>query len=216
MGRRAPAVALAAALLGSAGPAAAHHLGVILPRDDAITASFKRMKVFLEQRRADLLRKEFAAEPAVLRRMAEADARYRTGLKADTERALAAGDVDGTERALVRLFCLIAREKVTETLGRLARPDLTVARKSDQGIKLMAAAWRYYNLVDFRVSAAAPKISSGARVAFDEGEAYLGKSAKGLKAFDEGKARDALTRFQDLMTEFLALPAPPPAEARRP
>ena len=52
-----------AALLGLgllAGVAGAHHLGVYVPRDDQITASFKRMKVFLEQRRADLLRKEFA------------------------------------------------------------------------------------------------------------------------------------------------------------
>ncbi len=93
--RRAAAGLLAACLLAlGAAAAQAHHLGVYLPKDDEITASFKRMKVFLEQRRADLLRKEFTEDRWVERRMAEVDARYGSVLVADMNKALAAGSID--------------------------------------------------------------------------------------------------------------------------
>ncbi len=205
-----------AAVLGLGGAAGAHHLGVYLPKDDEITASFKRMKVFLEKRRADLLQREFAEDRWVQRRMAEVDARYASTLMADMERALAAQNIADAERTLVRLFCFVSSEKVQEAAARLARADLPAGQKAEQGVKLLAAAWRYYNLVDFRVSGYAPAVASGAKVAFENAEYYLGKSSKGQAAFDEPKARDAMGKFQDLMAEFLAMPAPSGAEARRP
>lgn len=217
MRRAVAACALAcAAVLGIPGGGAAHHLGVYVPKDDEITASFKRMKVFLEQRRPDLLQTEFAGDRWVQRRMAEVDVRYRSALVADMERALAAGSIPDAERTLVRFFCFISREKVQEALDRVARADLSARQKEDQGVKLLAAAWRYYNLVDFRVSEAAPKVAAAAKVVFEDAEYYLGKSAKGRQAFDEAKALGALQKFRDLMTEFLATPAPASAEARRP
>ncbi len=209
-------VVACAAILGSAAVGGAHHLGVYLPKDDEITASFKRMKVFLEKGRADLLRKEFAEDRWVQRRMAEVDARYRSTLLGDMERALAAGSLPDAERALVRFFCFVSREKVQEVLDRLARANLSARQKAAQGEKLLGAAWRYYNLVDFRVSGFAPAVATGAKVTFEDAEYYLGKSSKGQAAFDEAKARDALQKFRDLMSEFLAMSAPARAEARRP
>lgn len=215
---RAPvlAVGICLALLGLRASGEAHHLGVYVPKDDEITASFKRMKVFLEQRRPDLLKKEFAEDRWVQRRMSEVDARYRSTLVADMERSLAAASIPDAELTLVRFFCFVAREKVQETLDRVARPGLSASRKEDQGVKLLAVAWRYYNLVDFRVSNYAPTVASAAKVAFEDAEYYLGKSSKGRQAFDEAKAREALSRFKDLMTEFLAGPLPGGTEARRP
>lgn len=207
---------LAAALAAPGAVVEAHHLGVYVPRDDEITASFKRMKVFLEQRRPDLLRKEFTENRWVQRRMAEADARYGAGLVRDLDRALAAGSIPDAERALVRFFCLLAREKVQDALDRLGDGRLSAPQKSDQGVKLLAASWRYYNLVDFRVGNAAPKVSAAAKVAFEDGEYYLGASSKGRQAYDEAKARAALVRFRDLMTEFLEPSARSRAEVRRP
>jgi hypothetical protein len=214
--RRAATWGLAASLLAAAAAAEAHHLGVYVPRDNEITASFKRMKVFLEQRRPDLLRKEFEEDTWVRRRMAMLDQRYGATLVADMERALAARDISGAERTLVRFFCFISREKVQDVLERLDEKGLSPRRKSDQGIKLLAAAWRYYNLVDFRVGEFMPQVSTAAKVVFEEAEYYLGASSQGRQAYDEAKAREALTKFRDLMARFLAAPAPPAAEARRP
>lgn len=205
-----------AAVLGLAGVGHGHHLGVYVPQDDEITASYKRLKVFLEKRRADLAEREFEEDGWVRRRMAEVDAGYRATLVVDMKRALAAGDVLDAHRALVRFFCFIAREKAQEALDRLGSAGLSIEQKSDQGVKLLAAGWRYYNLVDFRVVRAAPKIATEAKVVFENAEYYLGKSSKGLQAFDEAKTREALTRFRDLMTEFLGLPAPAGPEAHRP
>ena len=215
MRRRAAAWGLAASLLAPAAAAEAHHLGVYVPRDDEITASFKRMKVFLEQRRADLLQKEFDEDTWVRRRMAEVDGRYRVTLVADMQEGLAAKDIPAAERTLVRFFCFIAREKVQEALERLGRHGLSPRQKSDQGVKLLAAAWRYYNLVDFRVGNAAPKVATAAKVAFEEGEYYLGASSKGRQVYDESKAGEALRQFRDLMSKFLEESAPARAEARR-
>jgi hypothetical protein len=209
--------ALACAVaLGAAGAGQAHHLGVYTPKDDEITASFRRMKVFLEHGRADLLRREFAQDRWVQRRMAEVDARYQATLVADMDRALAAGSIPDADRTIVRFFCFISREKVQEALDRLARPDLSARQKEDQGLKLLAAAWRYYNLVDFRVGNLAPPVSTAAKVVFEEGEFYLGASSKGRRAYDEAKAREALSKFRDLMTDFLDATGPAKAEARRP
>ncbi len=103
-----------------------------------------------------------------------------------------------------------------DALDRLGNARLSPRQKGDQGVKLLAAAWRYYNLVDFRVGNAAPRVAAGAKVAIEDGEYYLGASSKGRKVYDEAKAREALVRFGDLMTEFLAPGAPARAEARRP
>ena len=214
--RGAAGVLAVAAFLLLAGPGEAHHLGAYVPKDDEITASFKRMKVFLEKRRADLLQQEYADDRSVHRRMAKVDARHQATLVENMERALAAKNVPDIDRTLVRFFCFVAREKTQEALDRLNRAALSARRKGDQGIKLLAAAWRYYNLVDFRVSSLAPKVSTTARVAFEDAEYYLGKSSKGRAAFDEARARSALTRFRDLMTEFLGAPPLTGAEARRP
>ncbi len=214
--RGAAGVLAVAAFLLLAGLGEAHHLGVYVPKDDEITTSFKRMKVFLEKSRADLLQQEYADDRSVRRRMAEVDARHQATLVEDMERALAARNVPDVDRTLVRFFCFVAREKTQEALDRLNQTALSARRKSDQGIKLLAASWRYYNLVDFRVSSRAPKVATAARVAFEDAEYFLGKSSKGQKAFDESKARSALTRFRDLMTEFLGTPPPTGAEARRP
>lgn len=217
--RAAPrAVGLAAAALAAllVGPAEAHHLGAYVPRDDEITASFKRMKVYLEKGRADLLGKEFVEDQGIRRRMLEADRRQRTSLAGDMEKALAARDLPGAERTLVRFFCLLAREKAEEALERLGRGGLSARQKGDQGVKLLAAAWRYYNLVDFRVGSYAPRVPGAAKVVFEDAEYYLGKSSRGQAAFDEPMARGALTRFRDLMTECLGALLPAGAEARRP
>jgi hypothetical protein len=218
---------VAALLLGLVADAHGHHLGVYVPKDDEVTASFKRMKIFLEGQRADLLRMEFSGDGSLRRRMAEVDARYNATLTRDMERALYAESILAVERILVRFFCFVSREKVQEALDRLAdgRPDpegerrgfvaalldllglgpptFSVQQKADQAVKLLAAAWRYYNLIDFRVGQMAPHIATAAKVTFEDGEYYLGKSAKGWEAFDEAKAREALTRFRDLMTGFL-------------
>lgn len=207
---------LAACLAAGAVAAHAHHLGTYVPKDDEITASFKRMKVFLEQRRADLLRKEFTEDRWVQRRMAEVDAGYGSTLVADMETALAAGSVDDAEQSLVRYFCFVAREKAQDALHRLGDARLTPRQRGDQGMKLLAAAWRYYNLVDFRVGNAAPRVATAAKVAFEDAEYYLGASSKGRQVYDEARAREALTRFRDLMTEFLGAAGPSPAVARRP
>jgi len=56
---RVASVLALAAIVGAVGPAAAHHVGVFVPRDDDITKNFKEIKFAVEARRFDLALKLF-------------------------------------------------------------------------------------------------------------------------------------------------------------
>lgn len=60
------------------------------------------------------------------------------------------------------------------TRARTHRPDLPPERRREQARKLINAAWRYYNLADFAVSAQDARTGVGLRMGFEDAQTYLG------------------------------------------
>jgi hypothetical protein len=214
--RLASALLAAAVLATPGGPAAAHHLGVIVPRDDEVTLVFKRIQGFLKERRFDLATKECEATP-LGRRLAEVSGPGAPDVRAELRAALARRDAAGTELALARFFLVLLRGLLGEALGRVNDGGLAERTKADQSLKLLAAGWRYYNLVDYTLYQRDVKAALRVRLAFEDAEAALGGSRAQQARFDEAAARLALERFRALASEILEGTAPAAgAEGKRP
>jgi hypothetical protein len=195
---------LAAAVLATllaAGPAAAHHVGVYVPRDNAISANFKEIKFALQAGKPDVARRLF--ERGALR--PELQARAATlppGLEAGTVAALRAGDAPEAERHLMIFFSALARDLARLAERQLADPDVPAARRLSAAPRFLEAIWRYYNLIDFAVSTRAGQTSVAIRLAFDEAESYL----TGARA-DVDRLRAPLRRIAELLAELIDAPA---------
>lgn len=63
-----PALPVLLALSVAAGPAGAHHLGAIVPRDDEVTLRFKRIRSLIKEARFDLAARECEDTPLGRRR----------------------------------------------------------------------------------------------------------------------------------------------------
>ncbi len=202
------ALLAAVALAALAAPAGAHHLGTIVPRDDEVTVVFKRVRGLLKEGRFDLAARECEGTP-LGRRLAEASGRGGgPDVRAEALAALARRDAPGMEQALMRFFLVVVRGLVGEALGRVNDGGLAERVKADQAIKLLAAGWRYYNLVDYTLYRHAAKAALRVRLAFEDAEFALGGSRSQQARYDGAAARLALEKFQALLAEVLDVTAP--------
>jgi len=169
------------------GPAAAHHVGTYVARDNEISANFKQLKFAIQARRFDVAGRLFEAGALRTELRARA-AGLPAGLESTIREGLRAQDAARAERGLMIFFVALARDLATDADRRLARPAAREARLA-AGRKFLEAVWRYYNLVDFAVSQHDPKAAVAVRLAFDDAEGYAGASAAPAAAADPGAAR---------------------------
>src|SRR3989442_34934 len=161
-------------------PAAAHHVGAYVPKDNAVTTNFKQVKFSVQARKFDVALRLF--ETGALRaEMRPHAATLPAGLEDGTRAALAAGDGPEVERRLMIFFAALSRDLALEADRRIARADATADTRVATGRKFLEAIWRYYNLVDFAVASRDNKASVALRLAFDEAETYA-KPATGRTA----------------------------------
>ncbi|HEY7677636.1 MAG TPA: hypothetical protein VIG69_11220 [Candidatus Methylomirabilis sp.] len=198
---------LAIALLAIAAPLEAHHLGVIVPRDDEVTVAFKRVRGLVKEGRFDLASRECEAVP-LGPRLAEASRGGPPDVRGEVRGALARRDAPGTELALLRFFLVVVRDLAGEALRRVNDPGLAERAQAEQALKLLAAGWRYYNLVDYTLYQREAKAALRARLAFEDIEFALGGSKSRQARYDAAAARLALEKFRALLGEILAAPAP--------
>jgi hypothetical protein len=198
---------LAAALLVTAAPLEAHHLGAIVPRDDEVTVAYKRVRGLLKEGRFDLAARECEGTPLGLR-LAEASRGGPPDVRGEVMDALARRDAPGTERALLRFFLVVVRNLGGEALRRVNDPGLAQRAQAEQALKLLAAGWRYYNLVDYTLYQRDVKAALRVRLAFEDAEFALGGSRAPQARYDGTAARRALEKFQALLAEILAATAP--------
>jgi len=163
---------LAAVLVAlSAAPAAGHHVGAYVPRDNDISTNFKQMKFAIQARKLDVALRLFDAG-ALRAEMQVQAARLPEGLEASTRAALVAGDGPRAERGLVIFFAVLVRDLSLDAERRLAETSESAAARAAAGQKFLEAIWRYYNLIDFAVGQYDPKAAVAVRLAFDEAEGY--------------------------------------------
>lgn len=205
------ALLVAVGLVALSGPGGAHHLGVIVPRDDEVTVAYKRIRSFLREGRFDLAARECEATP-LGRRLAEVTRREALDLEGEVRAAIARRDAAGTELSLMRFFLAVLQGLLGEALARVNDLGLPAAARSDQALKLLAAGWRYYNLMDYTLYQQDVKGALRIRLAFEDAEFALGGSRARQARYDEPAARRTLGSFRALVSEVLAATAPAGAQ----
>ena len=194
------------ALVTISTPAAAHHVGSYVPRDNAVTTNFKQVKFSVQAKKYDVALRLFD-DGALRTEMRAHAATLPPGLEDGTRTALAAGDGPEVERRLMIFFAALARNLALEADRQLAQADASAETRAATGRKFLEAIWRYYNLVDFAMSQYDPKAAVAVRLAVDEAEGY----AQGVPAAAGGTVapgpRPATTR---------AVAAPDPEKMREP
>ena len=198
---------LAIALLAISAPLEAHHLGAIVPRDDEVTVAYKRVRGLLKEGWFDLAARECEGAP-LGRRLAEASRPGAPDVRGEVMAALARRDAPGTELALLRFFLVVVRDLAGEALRRVNDGALAERARADQALKLLAAAWRYYNLVDYTLYQRNVKAALRARLAFEDAEFALGGTKSRQARYDGTAARRALEQFLALLAEVLDATAP--------
>jgi hypothetical protein len=201
--KRALAIVAGVLLSGSlSGPAGAHHVGAFTPKDDELTKNFKDIKYASQAGRFDVALKLFDAG-AVHATMERFEADLPRGLEDGLRAALKADDLGGVESRLARFLAFLTRERVRTALARLRESRGSPADRRERARKLLDAAWRYYNLVDFAISKSDPKASVTVRMAFEDAQTFLGgtkgdltgaTSRNATSTSTPGKARDPLSR----------------------
>ncbi len=158
-------------VLLAAAPAAGHHVGAYVPRDNEISANFKQLKFSIQARKFDVAARLFETG-AIRVEMRERAGRIPPGLEEATRGALVAADGPRAERSLMVFFAALIRDLALEADRRLADTREPAPTRVATGLKLLEAIWRYYNLVDFTVGQYDPKAAVAVRLAFDEAEGY--------------------------------------------
>jgi hypothetical protein len=169
-------VGIALAALLAAAPAAAHHVGAYVPRDNDVSASFKQVKYAMQERKFAVAARLYEAGPlrAALRARA---ASLPRGLDESIRAALAAGDGAEAERGLMVFFAALARDLAVEADRQLADAQLPAQARVAASGKFVEAIWRYYNLVDFAVSQRHPTLATAVRLAVDDAEGLARRAA---------------------------------------
>src|SRR2546425_12783823 len=163
---------LAVIVTAVASPAAAHHVGAYVPKDNAVTTNFKQVKFSVQAKKFDVALRLF--ETGALRAEMRAHAAtLPAGLEDGTRAALAASEGAEVERRLMIFFAALARDLALEADRRLAEAGGTAESRAATGRKFLEAIWRYYNLVDFAVAPRDNKTSVAARLPFHEAGAYV-------------------------------------------
>jgi hypothetical protein len=183
-------------------PAAAHHVGSYVPRDNAITTNFKQIKFSVQASRFDVALQLFE-QGAVRAEMRAQAATLPPGLEDGTRAALRASDGPEAERRLMIFFAALARDLAVEADRRLGEPGVTPETRAATGRKFLEAIWRYYNLVDFAVAMRDNKSSVAVRLAFDEAEGYVKPATGGAAPDDPAKARQPIQRIAQVLSTLI-------------
>jgi hypothetical protein len=195
-------LAMLAALGAVATPAAAHHVGAYVPKDNAVTTNFKQVKFSVQAKKYDVALRLFD-EGALRAEMRAHAATLPPGLEDGTRAALAAGDGPEVERRLMIFFAALSRDLAVEADRQLARPDATADTRVATGRKFLEAIWRYYNLVDFAVATRDNKASVAVRLAFAEAESYVKPAAGGAAPPDPLGIREPLRRIAQVLSTLI-------------
>lgn len=193
-------------------PAAAHHVGVFIPKDDDITRNLKEIRFAAQAERPALAVKLFD-EGIVHTTMEKEEKRLPRGLEDSLRAALRRQDMPGTELRLAIFLAFLARERLGDARTRIQRPDLPPERRREQARKLINAAWRYYNLADFVITAQDARKGVALRIGFEDAQTYLGgmmvdpmwAAAAATKPADpdEGKAATVLDGMVRVLAQFV-------------
>jgi hypothetical protein len=195
--------ALATVMLATiTSPAAAHHVGSYVPRDNAVTTNFKQIKFSVQAKRFDVALQLFEAG-AVRAEMRAQAATLPVGIEEATRAALRASDGPEVERRLMIFFVALARDLAVEADRQLGEPGATPESRAATGRKFLEAIWRYYNLVDFAVAMRDSKSSVAVRLAFDEAEGYVKPAAGGATPDDPAKARRPIQRIAQVLSTLI-------------
>src|SRR2546426_4389276 len=199
-GPRVIRAALLALVLAS--PAAAHHVGAYVPKDNAVTTNFKQVKFSVQAKKFDVALRLF--ETGALRAEMRAHAAtLPAGLEDGTRGALQTGDGPEVERRLMVFFAALARELALEADRRLAEAGGTAESRAATGRKFLEAIWRYYNLVDFAVATRDNKTSVAVRLAFDEAETYVKPATGAAPPADPARLRPPLQRIAQVLSTLI-------------
>jgi len=191
--RRVVATALSTTL--AAAPAAAHHTGVYMPKDNAITENFKQVKFSMQAGKFDVALARYDAGPLRAEMRARAAA-LPEGLESRTRAALVARDAAEAERGFMIFFAALARDLALEADRQLAAG----ATPATVGPRFLEAIWRYYNLADFVVGQRDARASVAMRLAYDDAEA-LARPAAG--APDPARLRAAFGRIAEILRRLI-------------
>ena len=189
------------ALVTITSPAAAHHVGSYVPRDNAVTTNFKQVKFSVQAKKYDVALRLF--DDGALRAEMRAHAVALPGLEEGTRAALLAGDGPEVERRLMIFFAALARDLAVEADRQLGEPGITPETRAATGRKFLEAIWRYYNLVDFAVATRDNKASVAVRLAFDEAEAAVKPAAVGAAPADPAGIRPPLQRIAQVLSTLI-------------
>lgn len=195
------------ALVTTIHPAAAHHVGAYVPRDNAVTTNFKQVKFSVQAQKFDVALKLFDAGPLRAEMRTHAAA-LPPDLEEGTRAALAAGDGREVERRLMVFFAALSRDLALEADRQLARPGAAADAQIATGRKFLEAIWRYYNLVDFAVATRDNTASVAVRLAFDEAEAYVKPAAGGAAPANPENLRKPLQRIAQVLSSLIESSAP--------
>ncbi len=171
--RRLLALAASALILGVSVPAPAHHVGVYIPKDDDLSKNAKEIKFAAAAGRFELGLKLFD-EGIVHATMEKHERRLPRGLEDGLRAAFARQDLPSVELPLAIFLAFLTTLRLEDAVARLQASTVAPERRRDQARKLIDAAWRYYNLADFVVSAQDPKAAVAVRMGFEDGQTYLG------------------------------------------
>jgi len=195
--------ALATAILSvTITPAAAHHVGAYVPKDNAVTINFKQVKFSVQARKFDVALRLFEAG-ALRAEMRAHAATLPAGLEDETRAALATSDGPEVERRLMIFFAALARDLALEADRRLAETGGTAESRAATGRKFLEAIWRYYNLVDFAVATRDNKTSVAVRLAFDEAETYVKPATGATAPADPARLRPPLQRIAQVLSTLI-------------
>ena len=198
-------VGAVAVVLCAAPAARAHHVGTYAPRDNEISANFKQIKFAIQARKMDVALRLF--DTGALRKEMQARAAHLpVGLERETRAALERGDARATELDLAVFVAALARDLAVDADRMLAAGGSAETRTA-AATRFLEAIWRYYNLVDFTISARDPRTSVGVRLAFDEAEGYL-KPGGGRPPAEPARLQATLQRVAHLLGQFVDASAP--------
>ena len=206
--------ALATITVTVTSPAAAHHVGSYVPRDNAVTTNFKQVKFSVQAKKYDVALQLFDAG-ALRAEMRAHAAALPPGLEDGTRAALTAGDGPEVERRLMIFFAALSRDLALEADRQIARPEATAEVRAATGRKFLEAIWRYYNLVDFAVATRDNKTSVAVRLAFDEAESYVKPAAGGAAPPDPAGIREPLQRIAQALSTLIDASSPSSTTPRR-
>jgi hypothetical protein len=183
--------------------ALAHHVGAYVPRDNEVSANFKRIKFSMQARKFTVALALYEEGP-LRRELTRQAPTLPPGLDRSIRAALEASDARTAETGLMVFFAALVRDLALRADRQLADAHASPAVRIAGGGKILDAIWRYYNLVDFAVSERDPKAATAVRLAFEDAEAQAKAAAP-----EPERMRPPLATIARVLAGVIEASAPP-------